>query len=122
MRATFVKQVRRERRKWRVRADIRRTTALPRLSVCRTTKHISAQLIDDAKGVTLCAVTTTAKSLAEALKGKTKTDRAKHVGKTLAEKALAAGVTAVVFDRGAARYHGRVKALAEAAREAGLKF
>jgi large subunit ribosomal protein L18 len=122
MRATLLKQVRRQRRKWRVRAQIRRTTSLPRLSIFRSTKHISAQVIDDLKGVTLCAVTTTSKSLADALKGKTKSDRAKVVGKALAEKALAAGVTTVVFDRGSARFHGRIKALADAAREAGLKF
>jgi len=122
MRATFVKAVRRQRRKWRVRAQIRRVTSLPRLSVFRSTKHISAQVIDDAKGVTLCAATTTSKTAVAALKGKSKSERAKHVGQEIAKKALAAGVTSVVFDRGAARYHGRIKALADAAREAGLKF
>ncbi|MCC7011956.1 MAG: 50S ribosomal protein L18 [Planctomycetes bacterium] len=122
MKATIVKQVRRQRRKWRVRAQIRRTSALPRLSVFRSSKHISAQVIDDIKGTTLCSATTASKAMADVLKGKSKTDRAKHVGKELAQKALAAGVTSVVFDRGAARFHGRIKALADAAREAGLKF
>ena len=122
MRATFVKQVRRQRRKWRVRAQIRRTSTLPRLSVFRSTKHISAQVIDDVSGRTLCALTTTTKSLAGELKGKTKTDRAKYIGAEIAKRAIAAGVTAVVFDRGFSKYHGRVKALAEAAREAGLKL
>ena len=122
MKATYVKQGRRQRRKWRVRANIRRTTSLPRLSVSRSLKHISAQVIDDVKGCTLCAATTTSKATAESLKGKTKTERAKFVGSEIAKLALAAGVTAVVFDRGATRFHGRVKALADAAREAGLKF
>lgn len=122
MKATYVKQGRRQRRKWRVRANIRRTTSLPRLSVSRSLKHISAQVIDDVKGCTLCAATTTSKAAVESLKGKTKTERAKFVGAEIAKLALAAGVTAVVFDRGATRFHGRVKALAEAAREAGLKF
>lgn len=122
MKATYVKQGRRQRRKWRVRANIRRTTSLPRLSVSRSLKHISAQVIDDAKGCTLCASTTTSKAAVESLKGKTKTERAKFVGAEIAKLAIAAGVTAVVFDRGATRFHGRVKALADAAREAGLKF
>jgi large subunit ribosomal protein L18 len=122
MRATIVKQVRRQRRKWHVRSKIRRTTEAPRLSVFRSSKHISAQVIDDANGRTLCAASTTPKARAEELKGKTKTERAKLIGAEIAQKALAAGVTAVVFDRGSARYHGRIKALADAAREAGLKF
>ena len=122
MRATFVKQVRRERRKKHVRSTIRRTSEAPRLSVFRSSKHISAQVIDDQRGCTLCAVTTTSKSLADQLKGKTKTERAKLIGGEIARRALEAGITAVVFDRGSARFHGRVKALADAAREAGLKF
>ncbi|MFM7297774.1 MAG: 50S ribosomal protein L18 [Planctomycetota bacterium] len=122
MKATILKQGRRQRRKWRVRANIRRTSSLPRLSVSRSVKHISAQVIDDVKGSTLCAATTTAKSMADALKGKNKSDRARVVGAEIAKKALAAGITAVVFDRGSARFHGRIKALADAAREAGLKF
>ena len=122
MRATIVKQVRRQRRKWHVRSKIRRTSESPRLSVFRSSKHISAQVIDDRQGKTLCAATTAAKARTDELKGKTKTERAKLIGAEIAAKALAAGVTTVVFDRGSARFHGRIKALADAAREAGLKF
>jgi large subunit ribosomal protein L18 len=122
MRATLVKQVRRQRRKWHVRSTIQRTADRPRLSVFRSSKHISAQVIDDAAGRTLCAATTASKTLAKELAGKTKTERAKWLGAEIGKRALAAGVTSVVFDRGAARYHGRIKALADAAREAGLKF
>lgn len=122
MRATFIKQARRVRRSFHVRGKIRRTTALPRLCVSRSLKHISAQIIDDAQGKTLAHVTTTAKDLSATLKGKTKTERAAAVGAEIARKAKEAGVERVVFDRGFARYHGRVKALADAARESGLKF
>ena len=122
MRSTLLKNSRRERRKLSMRAKLRRTATLPRLSVNRTSKHISAQVIDDVAGRTLCAVTTTGKVLAPELAGKTKTQRAVVVGTQIAQKALAAGVQAVVFDRGSARYHGRVKALADAARAAGLKL
>jgi large subunit ribosomal protein L18 len=122
MRATLVKQVRRQRRKRHVRTGIRRNSDRPRLSVFRSSKHISAQVIDDAAGRTLCAVTSTSKALAAELSGKSKTERARRIGAEIGKLALAAGVTSVVLDRGAARYHGRVKALADAAREAGLKF
>lgn len=111
------------RRKFHVRAMLgSKTLGRPRLSVHRSSKHISAQVIDDVGGRTLAAASSTAKSLAGDLGGKTKSERAAVVGREIARKALAAGVEAVVFDRGAARYHGRVKALAEAAREGGLKF
>lgn len=122
MKATFVKTTRRTRRALSVRSHIRRTSALPRLSVSRSSKHISAQIIDDSKGVTLAHATSTAKSLASSLKGKTKTERAKVIGAEIAKKAKDKGVESVVFDRGFTRYHGRVKALADAAREGGLKF
>jgi large subunit ribosomal protein L18 len=122
MKMLFEKQTRRERRMRHVRKRIRRTTTLPRLSVSRSLKHISAQVIDDASGKTLAAATSTARSLSAEFTGKTKTDRAKIVGAELAKKARAAGVEAVVFDRGSARFHGRVKALADAAREGGLRF
>ena len=122
MKATLIKNARRERRKLSMRSKLRRTASLPRLSINRTSKHISAQVIDDLGGRTLCSVTTTAKALAPELAGKTKTQRAVVVGTHIAQKALAAGVPAVVFDRGASRYHGRVKALADAARAAGLKL
>jgi large subunit ribosomal protein L18 len=122
MRATKIKQVRRERRKLSVRANIRRTAVAPRLSVFRSLKHISAQVIDDATGRTLAAATSTAKALSDQLAGKSKTERAAVIGSELARRAREAGVTAVVFDRGFTRYHGRVKALADAARAGGLQF
>lgn len=111
------------RRKFHVRSMLARDKNRPRLSVFRSSKHITAQVIDDVDGRTLCAVSSTAKSLASGeMAGKTKSERAAIVGREIARKAREAGVEAVVFDRGAARYHGRVKALAEAAREGGLKF
>ena len=110
------------RRRFHVRSRIRQESTLPRLSVHRTLKHISAQVIDDAAGRTLVAVSSTAKSLADDLAGKTKTDRAKVIGSEIARRAREAGVERVVFDRGASKFHGRVKALADAAREGGLKF
>jgi large subunit ribosomal protein L18 len=122
MRATFIKNERRKRRTLSVRAHLRRTATLPRLSVSRSIKHISAQIIDDASGKTLAHATSTSKAMIEQLKGKKKTERAAVIGAELARKAKDAGVTAVVFDRGYTRYHGRVKALADAAREGGLKF
>jgi large subunit ribosomal protein L18 len=90
----------------------------PRLSVNRSTKHISVQLIDDSKGVTVAA----ASSLEKDFKGGKKSEDASVVGKLIAERAKKAGVTDVVFDRGGYLFHGRVKALADAAREGGLKF
>ena len=113
----------RERRKQRTRTQIRKKSrGRVRLSVFRSSKHIYAQVIDDKQGATLAA----ASSLDKALKGKLKTgaDRAaaQEVGKLIAERAKAAGLEAVVFDRGSYLYHGRVKALADAAREAGLSF
>ena len=120
--ATLLKNTRRKRRARHVRRRIRQVTLLPRLSVHRTCKHISAQVIDDATGRTLAAVTTTAKALRDQLAGKTKTEKAAVVGAEIARAAKAAGVEQVVFDRGYGKYHGRIKALAEAAREGGLKF
>jgi len=112
----------RERRRNRVRAALRRTADRPRLSVHRSCKHISAQVIDDRTGRTLCAVSSTAKALSAELSGKTKTERAAVIGREIARKAREVGLEAVVFDRGAARFTGRVKALAAAAREGGLNF
>jgi large subunit ribosomal protein L18 len=122
MKSIYIKQKRRERRALSVRTHLRRTTSLPRLSVSRSSKHISAQIIDDAKGQTLAHVTSTAKAMGDTLKGKTKTDRAKVIGAEIARRAKEKGIDTVVFDRGHTRYHGRVKALADAAREGGLKF
>jgi large subunit ribosomal protein L18 len=116
------KRFRRERRATRLRDNLRRRTTLPRLSVARSVKHIQAQIIDDANGRTLCHVTTTAKTLAGDMQGKKKTEKAALVGTEIAKKAKELGIERVVFDRGFARFHGRVKALAEAARAGGLKF
>jgi large subunit ribosomal protein L18 len=110
-----------DRRRRRVRTAIRaRASGKPRLSVHRSGRHIYAQVIDDAAGTTLAAASTLDKDL----KGKTGATRegAAAVGKSLAERAKKAGVSKVVFDRGAFLFHGRVKALADAAREAGLEF
>lgn len=119
---TLLKQKRALRRRNHVRRKIRQSTALPRLSVHRSCKHISAQLIDDAAGRTLVAVSSTAKALQDQLQGKTKSQRAAVLGAEFGRRAKEAGIEQVVFDRGASKYHGRVKAFADAAREAGLKF
>jgi len=119
---TQLKNSRALRRKRHVRRHIRQVSDLPRLSVHRTAKHISAQLIDDVAGRTLAHISSTAKAIQGDLSGKTKTERAKIIGAEIAKRALEAGVKQVVFDRGESRYHGRVKALAEAAREGGLKI
>jgi large subunit ribosomal protein L18 len=112
-----------DRRKARVRRTLRaRAYGKPRLSVFRSSKQIYAQIIDDEKGATLAAASSIEKTQREALKTGADVDAAKAIGKLVAERALAAGVTEVVFDRGAYMYHGRVKALADGAREGGLKF
>ncbi len=112
-----IKQAKRKIRHGRVRSRVSGTSIRPRLSVFRSGKHIYAQLIDDATGKTLSAA-----SSAE-LKSKTKkTDASGEVGKLLAERAKAKNIASAVFDRGGYRYHGRVKALAEGAREGGLQF
>lgn len=111
-----------DRRKARVRRSIRKVSNRPRLSVFRSSKHIYAQVIDDARGHTLAA----ASSLEPEMRGKLRSGAdvaaASEVGKLVAERALKVGVEQVVFDRGGYVYHGRVKALADAAREGGLKF
>ena len=112
-----------ERRRARVRRSIKAAAnGRPRLSVHRTSKHIYAQVIDDAAGHTLAAASTLDKSMREGLKTGADKDAAAAIGKLIAERAVAAGVTQVVFDRGQFLYHGRVKALADAAREGGLDF
>ena len=111
----------RQRRKFHVRNRLMRDGAQARLTVSRSSKHIFAQVID-AGGRTLCGVSTTKKALAGDFTGKTKTDRAAVVGKEIARLARETGIEAVVVDRGSHKYHGRVKALAEAARAGGLKF
>lgn len=106
------------RRAKRTRSHIRGTAERPRLSVSRSLKHISAQIIDDQKGITIVS----ASDAKIDIKGKTKTDVATLVGADVAKKAKEAGITKVVFDRGPYLFHGRVKALAEAARNEGLEF
>jgi large subunit ribosomal protein L18 len=111
------------RRRRRLRAQIRRKAiGRPRLTVFRSSKHIYAQVIDDGKGATVAAASTVDKGLKGTLKTGADIEAAKAVGKLIAERAVAAGVKEVVFDRGAYMFHGRVKALADAAREGGLKF
>lgn len=112
------KIARRKRIHRRIRKDVYGTDSRPRISVYRSNKEIYAQLVDDKKGVTLLA----ASSLDFEQKEGSKVEQAKKVGQLLAEKALAAGVSSVVFDRNGYLYHGRVKALAEGAREGGLVF
>jgi len=113
-----IKLANRERRLIRTRRKVR-NTGLPRLSVFRSLKHFSLQIVDDAKGVTLCAAHDRD---VKAAKGKKPIEIAALVGALIGEKALAKKITSVVFDRGAYQYHGRVKASADAARAAGLKF
>lgn len=112
----------RRRRHQRVRKKVFGTPERPRLSVFRSLKHIYAQIIDDTRGITLAAASTLDPELRGQLDGLTKTEKARRVGGLIAQRALAKGIHQVVFDRGGYRYHGRVKALADAAREAGLEF
>jgi large subunit ribosomal protein L18 len=113
----------RSRRRERLRYQLRQKGAgRPRLSVFRSGKHIYAQVIDDAQGRTLAAASSLDKGLKPELKTGADRSAAASVGRLVAERAIAAGVSAVVFDRGAYLYHGRVKALADAAREGGLAF
>ena len=110
------------RRHKRVRKTISGTASCPRLAVFRSLAEIYAQVIDDDKGETIAAASSVDKDIRGQIDGKSKTDQAKLVGKVVAERASAKGVQTVVFDRGGFRYIGRVKELADAAREAGLKF
>lgn len=112
----------RQRRTFRVRKRVRGTAERPRLCVTRTLRNITAQVIDDIAGVTLASASTADKTLAKKLKYGGNAAAAEAVGKAIAEKASSKGVTEVCFDRGACKYHGRVAALANAAREAGLQF
>lgn len=112
----------RKRRHIRVRRKLAGTSERPRLNVFRSLKHIYAQVIDDVDGHTLASASTVEGELVERMRGKTKKEQAAAVGKAVAERAIAAGVTQVVFDRGGYLYHGRIQALAEGAREGGLKF
>lgn len=114
------KEFRRVRIKKRIRKTIKGTAERPRLTVFRSNREIYAQLIDDINHQTLLAVSTKAKDIAQ--HGGSKSEKAKIVGKAIAEKAKESGIENVVFDRNGYLYHGRVKSLAEAAREGGLKF
>lgn len=114
------KVIRRQKLRWRIRASVKGTAQKPRLSVFRSNKDIYAQLIDDTTGTTLAAANSRMKDLA----GNTgnKVEKSVFVGKALAQKAIALGLETCVFDRGGYLYHGRVKAIADGAREGGLKF
>jgi large subunit ribosomal protein L18 len=113
---TKIKKIQRERRKKRIRAKVFGTGDKPRLSVFRSNKYITAQLIDDSKGVTLAAATS------KNIKGKSVLEKAKAVGAAIAEQAKAKKISKAVFDRGGYLYTGSVAAIADGAREAGLKF
>ncbi|HTQ40581.1 MAG TPA: 50S ribosomal protein L18 [Pirellulales bacterium] len=112
----------RKRRLWRVRKHIRGTKDRPRLCVVRSLKHTYAQVIDDTKGSTLASAATTEKALQGQVKYGGNKAAAEAIGRVIAERAIAAGIKQVCFDRGGAKYHGRVAALAESARKAGLSF
>ena len=116
------RQEARLKRKKRIRKKISGSQERPRLSVFRSSKHIYAQVIDDLNGVTLVTASTMSPEIREQEKAKGKIEDAKRVGKIIADKAKAQGITRVVFDRNGFMYHGRVRALAAAAREAGLEF
>ena len=114
----FNKVARRQRIRYRVRKKVSGTAERPRLSVYRSNKQIYAQVIDDTKGVTLAAASSREADIAKG----TKSEQSTLVGKLVAERAKTAGVAKVVFDRGGYLYHGRIKAVADGAREAGLEF
>ncbi len=112
----------RERRKLRIRRKISGTNEQPRMTVFRSAKHIYAQVIDDVAGSTLVHASTLSRDVRGAVTEDNKTDAAKKVGQAVAKLLLAKGITKIVFDRNGYLYHGRVRALADGAREAGLKF
>ena len=112
----------RKKRHLRVRNKVKGTSESPRLCVCRSLNHIYAQVIDDTVGNTLVTASTLDKEIKADLEGKTKNEQAKMVGQLVAKKALAKGITTVVFDRGGYLYTGRVESLADGARDGGLKL
>ena len=122
MAKTSPKTVARERRHRRVRGRVSGTGERPRLNVYRSSEHIYVQVIDDLQGKTLASASTIDGELRKQVADKNKTEAARIVGKAVAERAKAAGITTVIFDRGGWRYQGRVKALADGAREGGLEF
>ena len=115
-------RIARQRRHSRVRAKVEGRTSKPRLCVFRSLNHIYAQVIDDSQGHTLASASTLDLEIKSEVAGKAKTAKAGLVGSLVAKQALSKGISQVVFDRGGFKYHGRVKALAEAARQEGLKF
>ncbi len=112
----------REKRRARIRRKISGTAARPRLTIYKSLKHMYAQIVDDTTGTTLVSTATISKGLKDEVKDDDKTAAAKRVGEAIAKAAMAKGIEAVVFDRNGFDYHGRVAAVAAAAREAGLKF
>ena len=122
MKTVEVKRARRNRRKIGLQRRIRGTSERPRLTVFRSLEHIYAQIIDDAAGVTICSASTRDKDLRTQVKAGGNREAAKVVGVALAQRAQAKKISAVCFDRNGYKYHGRLKALADAAREGGLKF
>ncbi|MFC4335734.1 50S ribosomal protein L18 [Salininema proteolyticum] len=118
--ASYRRRISKNRRHFRLRKKIRGSEVRPRLAVFRSDKHITAQVINDVDGKTLAAASTVEASFGD-FKG-TKTEKATKIGEMVAERAKEAGVESVVFDRGGLKYHGRIAALADAAREGGLKF
>lgn len=116
------KYVLKERRHWRIRKKVRGTSERPRMAVCFTNENIYVQFIDDTRGVTLASTSTLAKSVAERASLAANSESAKKLGAIAAAAAQKAGISRVVFDRGGLKYHGKVKALADAAREGGLQF
>ncbi|MCC6526236.1 MAG: 50S ribosomal protein L18 [Polyangiaceae bacterium] len=122
MASTIKKNEGRERRKLRIRKRVSGTPERPRITVFRSAKHIYAQVVDDTQGATLAYVSTLSKDLRGQLGEATKVDAAKKVGALLAEMCRSKNITKVVFDRNGYQFHGRIKALAQAAREAGLDF
>ena len=112
----------RERRKLRIRRKISGSSERPRLTVFRSSKHIYAQVVDDVAGSTIAHASTLSRDVRAAVEESTKSDAAKQVGSAIAKLLLSKGIDKVVFDRNGYLYHGRIRALADAAREAGLKF
>jgi large subunit ribosomal protein L18 len=122
MTSTFQKHQRRRGKATSVRTKLRQVTTRPRMTVFRSLTNISVQIIDDLRGHTLASASSLEKDVRTSIKGVRKTDVAKKIGALVAERAKRAGVAKVSFDRGAYKYHGRIKALADGAREAGLEF
>lgn len=116
------KSINRLKKHYRMRKDINGTSDRPRLAVFRSNEHMYAQIIDDTNGCTLCAASTTEKELKASLKSTSNIEAAKAVGELIAKRALDKDIKEVVFDRGGFLYHGKIQALADAAREAGLQF